>query len=301
MNENNKVLFIINKYAGSGYQASLEGKILARCEELQLEPTLEFTQGKNHGTDLARNAAHSKKYKVVFAVGGDGTVNEVAQGVFMTGQTMGILPKGSGNGLARHLGIPGDFKKSLTLIGSSHCVEIDSFLINEKISVNISGIGFDGHVATLFGKNGKRGLMGYSQLVMKEFFGYKEFVSEGLIDNKPHKKDAFILAFANSSQFGNNAKIAPHASVCDGLIDVCFIRKVPFIQTPSFAHKLFTGHIEKSSFIDIIKARNVSLTFARSMPYHVDGEAMNATREFNIQVKPASISMLLPESLHTEV
>jgi diacylglycerol kinase (ATP) len=185
------------------------------------------------------------------------------------------------------------------LIQSTTSVKMDSFLINQKLSINVSGIGFDAHVATLFGKNGKRGLMGYSQLVIREFFGFKEFAVEGTIDNKSIKKEAFILAFANSSQFGNNAKIAPHASVCDGLMDVCFIRKVPFIQTPSFAQKLFTGHIEKSSFIDIVKAKQVTLSFARPMPFHVDGEAMNPTNEFTVQINPASISMLVPA--HTSV
>jgi diacylglycerol kinase family enzyme len=209
---------------------------------------------------------------------------------------MGILPKGSGNGLSRHLGIPSDFKKSLALIGSTTTVMMDSFFINQKLSINVSGIGFDAHVASLFGKNGKRGFMGYSQLVIKEFFGFKEFVAEGSIDNKPLKKEAFILAFANSSQFGNNARIAPHASVCDGFIDVCFIRKVPFIQTPAFAQKLFSGHIEKSSFIDIAKAKQVVLSFPRAMPFHVDGEAMNPAKEFTIQINKASISMLVPDS-----
>lgn len=301
MSENKKVLFIINKYSGSGYQPSLEGKLLERCEACEIEPTIEFTQARNHATDLARAAAQSKKYSVVFAIGGDGTVNEVAQGVVNTGQTMGILPKGSGNGLSRHLGIPPDFKKSLSLIGSNTSVMMDSFSINQKLSINVSGIGFDAHVASLFGKNGKRGLMGYSQLVIKEFFSYKEFPVEGTIDNKSFKKDAFILAFANSSQFGNNARIAPHASVCDGFIDVCVIRKVPFIQTPAFAQKLFSGHIERSSFIDIMKAKHVMISFPRPMPYHVDGEAMNPTKDFTIQINPASISMLVPQATQAAV
>lgn len=298
MNENKKVLFIINKYSGTGYQSSVEGAILKRCEECKLEPTLEFTNAKNHAIELAREATRAKHFEVIFAIGGDGTVNEVAQGLVNTTQTMGILPKGSGNGLARHLGIDPNFKKSLSLIGSTSVIQMDSFYINQKLSVNVSGIGFDGHVAGLFGKNGKRGLMGYSQLVVREFFGYKEFIAEGSVDNKSIKKSAFILAFANSSQFGNNVQVAPHASVSDGLLDVCIIRKVPLIQTPAFAQKLFTGHIERSSFIEILKAKDIRLSFERPMAYHIDGEAMSPTREFTIQINPASISMLVPAGQH---
>lgn len=294
MSENKKVLFIINKYAGTGYQTSVEGRILSRCEALHIEPTIEFTQGPHHATELAKEAAASKKFEVVFAVGGDGTVNEVAQGLVHTQQTMAMLPKGSGNGLARHLGISMDFKKSLELIGSSFKVSMDSFLINDRLSVNVSGIGFDGHIASLFGKGGKRGLIGYTKLVLKEFFSFQEFEAEITIDDTSYKKNAFVLAFANSSQFGNNARVSPHASVCDGLLDICFIRKVPMIQSAGFAQKMFMGQIEKSSFVDILQGKNLTLSFPQEMPYHVDGEAMTPTRKFSISMQPSSLSMLVP-------
>jgi len=295
MNENKKVFFIINKYAGTGYQTSLEGQIISRCEELHIEPTIEFTQGRNHASELARQAASSKKFDKVFAVGGDGTVNEVAQGLVNTQQTMGIIPNGSGNGLARHLGISMDFKKALDIVDSDSIISMDSFLINDKLSVNVSGIGFDGHVASLFSKGRKRGLVGYTRLVLKEFFSFKEFSAETVIDKITWKKDAFVIAFANSSQFGNNACVSPHASVCDGMLDVCFIRKVPLIQFIGFAKKMFTGQIEKSSFVDIVRGKHMTLSFAQAMPYHVDGEAMKPEQNFSITIQPASINMVVPK------
>jgi len=295
MSENKKVLFIINKYAGTGYQSSVDGRIVSVCEALNIEPTLEFTQRRTHATELAQQAALSKKFDIVFAVGGDGTVNEVAQGLVHTQQIMGILPKGSGNGLARHLGIPMDFKKSLALIDSPHSICMDSFLINNKLSVNVSGIGFDGHVAGLFAKEEKRGLIGYSKLVLKEFHSFNEFSIEIAIDHTTYKRDAFVLAFANYSQFGNNARVSPHASVCDGLLDVCFIRKVPIAQTIGFVKKMFTGHIEKSAWVDIVRAKHLTLSFEEPLPYHVDGEAMKPERNFSITVLPASINMVVPK------
>lgn len=296
MNENKKVFFIINKFAGTGYQSSVEDRILSRCRELNIEPSLVFTQGQGHATELAQQAASTKEFDVVYAVGGDGTVNEVARGLVNTQQPMGILPKGSGNGLARHLGIPVNFKKSLELISSTNSISMDSFLINNKLSVNVSGIGFDGHVVSQFGKNGKRGLIGYSKLVVKEFFSFNEFSVKANIDCTTYQKDAFVVAFANSSQFGNNACVSPHASVCDGLLDICFIKKVPITQALGFAQKMFTNQIEKSSWVDIVQAKEVTLSFERPMPYHVDGEYMPPSKDFSIIIQPASLNMIVPDA-----
>lgn len=296
MDESKKVLFIINKFSGGGYQPNVEGRIITYCSDLGLEPSIQFTQGRGHATELAREAAATKGYKTVFAVGGDGTVNEVAQGIVHTDQVMGIIPKGSGNGLARHLGIPMNFIKSLAYINSQTIIAADTFRVNEKLSVNVSGIGFDGHIAGLFGRNGKRGLIGYSKLVLKEFFSYQDFSADVLIDNKAFHKKAFIIAFANSSQFGNNARVAPYASVCDGLLDISFIRKVPIAQAIGFANKMFTGQLESSAFVEIEKGKKISLSFPHPMPYHIDGEGMEPTQDFRIEIHPASLRMLVPKS-----
>jgi len=298
MDENKKVLFIINRFSGTGYRSGVEGRILEKCAALGLEPSLEFTQGRGHASEISKAAANSKEFDVVFAVGGDGTVNEVAQGVIHSKQVMGILPKGSGNGLARHLGIPINFEKSLQYINSSTVISMDSFKVNESVSINVSGIGFDGHVAGLFGKNGKRGLLGYSKLVLKEFFGYSEFNFKVNIDNQVFDHTAFVIAFANSSQFGNNARVAPHASVCDGLLDICFIRKVPFHHSIGFVNKLFTGHLDHSAYVEIRKGKCIILSFPAPMPYHIDGEGMESVRDFTIQIQPASIRMLVPPNVN---
>jgi YegS/Rv2252/BmrU family lipid kinase len=301
MNESKKVLFIINKFSGGGYQPSVEGRIITHCTNLGLEPSIQFTQARGHATELAREATALKNFETIFAMGGDGTVNEVAQGIVHTEQVMGIIPKGSGNGLARHLGIPMNFKKSLEYIDSQTVVAADTFRVNDQLSVNVSGIGFDGHIAGIFGKNGKRGLIGYSKLVLKEFFNYQDFSSEILIDNQPFNKKAFIIAFANSSQFGNNARVAPYASVCDGILDISFIRKVPLSQAIGFANKMFTGQLESSAFVEIEKGKTISLSFPHPMPYHIDGEGMEPARDFNIQIHPASLRMLVPSKSEGKV
>ncbi len=293
MPENKKVFFIINKYSGTGYQPEVEGKITTRCGELNMECTIEFTQGRGHATELAKQAIR-EGFKMVFAMGGDGTVNEVAKGLVHSNVTMGIMPKGSGNGLARHLGMSLSFPAMLDVLSSTQHIAMDTILINEHLSVNVSGIGFDGHVAGLFGKNGKRGLAGYGKLVIQEFFRFKEFNTALVLDSRSINRNAFIIALANSSQFGNNAKVSPFASVCDQRIDVCIIKKVPLTQVLGFARKMFSGTINNSSFVEIIQAQEISIHFPNPKPFHIDGESMEPASDFSIKIQPGSLNMLVP-------
>jgi diacylglycerol kinase (ATP) len=296
MPQSKKALFIINKFSGGGFSPSLEGCIIDYCAQAKVECTIEFTQARGHATELAKQATRENEFHTVFAVGGDGTVNEVAQGLVDTQTIMGILPKGSGNGLARHLGLPMNFIKSLELIASNNIISMDTFLVNGMLSVNVSGVGFDGHVASLFGKNGKRGFVGYSKLVLKEFLSFKQFQFDVELDGKKFEKESFIVALANSSQFGNNARVAPQASVCDQLIDVCFVKKVPIHQAIGFGYNMFSGQLNKSSFVEIIKAKNVRMDFSEPMSFHIDGEAHPATQQLEVKMQPASLRMLLTEN-----
>lgn len=293
MNENKKLLFIINKFSGTGYRDSIEGRIIDACAAHRSECTIEFTRQPGHATELAKKAV-AENFDMAFAVGGDGTVNEVAQGLVGSDVAMGILPKGSGNGLARHLGVPMKFVDALRIIGANDIISMDTISINSKLSVNISGIGFDGHVAGMFGKNGKRGLAGYTKLVLKEFMSYKEFEADVVIDGIHHHATSFIIAIANSSQFGNNAVVAPLASVCDEMIDVCFIRKVPFTKVPGFAAKMFSGTLDRSSLVDIRKGKNISIRFPREVAFHIDGEARQPASNFDIHIEPARLRMAVP-------
>jgi diacylglycerol kinase family enzyme len=162
--------------------------------------------------------------------------------------------------------------------------------------VNVSGIGFDGHIASLFGKRGKRGLREYVSLAASEFRKFKTFSVDGTIDGNSFSSEAFILAFANSSQFGNNATIAPTASVCDGVMDICVVKKVPLLQALGFAGKMFTRRMHKSAFVRIIQAKSARFRFPNAMPMHVDGEGREACTEFSIEVNPRSLRVLASSS-----
>jgi diacylglycerol kinase (ATP) len=170
---------------------------------------------------------------------------------------------------------------------------MDTFKMNGSLSLNVSGIGFDGHVANLFGKNVKRGLGGYVRVTMNEFFQFREFDIElDLGDQTMHRK-AFVIAIANSSQYGNNARIAPAASVTDGLLHISLLKKVPPYRL-DFVYSFFTGRVDESSYCDIIEARSFTITTKAPVSFHIDGEPCGAASRFEVSIDPASLTILAP-------
>lgn len=292
ISEINKVFFIVNKYSGTGFSPDLEKTVVTTCHERQTRCEVHYTQGRGHATSLAQQAIADGFDKIV-AVGGDGTVNEVAKAMVNSPAAMGIIPKGSGNGLARHLGIPLPFDQALNSLFSNKTVAIDTFRINGKLSLNVSGIGFDGHIAELFGTVKQRGFQGYTKLVLSEFKRFEEFNADIRADSRTFSKPAFVIAIANSSQYGNNARIAPGASVCDQLLDITVLRKFPFYRL-DYIYSLFAGTIHRSAYCEALQVRDAVITVPQLLPYHVDGEFVGTADRFTVELAPASLNMLAP-------
>src|SRR5690606_300534 len=188
-------------------------------------------------------------FDVVVAVGGDGTLNQVANGLKHSQTAMGIIPMGSGNGLARHLGIPLRTPQAIHHLNRMPARKMDTLLMNGKTFVNMAGTGFDAHIGHLFATAGSRGFRTYAQITIKELLNYKPQGYEIELDGKKLTEEAFLISFANGSQWGNNAIIAPHASVSDGLIDLSLMRPFKWHQVPSLALKMFNSTIDHSSLI----------------------------------------------------
>lgn len=293
INEVSKVLFIVNKYSGTGYQPALEEKIISCCKRYKAEYRIEFTKGRGHATELAADAVANKEYSHAIAIGGDGTVNEVAQGLLHSSVTMGIIPKGSGNGLGRHLGIPMKAEDAVENIFTSTPIAMDTFLLNNTLSLNVSGIGFDGHIANLFAKEKKRGLQGYAKHALKEFIQFGEFEADIIIGEKALSRKAFVIAIANSSQYGNNARIAPAASVCDQILHINILKKVPPYRI-DFIYNFFCGTIDRSAFCEFIEAKSFTIKLRKPVAFHIDGEPCGHGDKFEIELLPASLNMLIP-------
>lgn len=287
-----KVLFIINRFAGTKYSAELEDKIIQTSKKNNVEAILQFTNAPLHAVELAQSSA-SLDVNLVVAVGGDGTINEVARGLQSLSTPMGIIPRGSGNGLARHLLIPLTVQGAIDNLYSGIALKMDTFTLNNKLSLNVSGIGFDGHIANLFGGKTKRGLTGYATLTLKEFFRFPEFESVVRAGSESWKFKSFVLAIANSSQYGNNAYIAPGASVTDGLLNLNVLRKIPPYRF-DFVFAFFNKTIDNSPYADIRTLSEFSIDTPIDLPYHVDGEPCGHARHFEIVLHPAALPIIVP-------
>ncbi|HEX6889685.1 MAG TPA: diacylglycerol kinase family protein [Chryseolinea sp.] len=290
-----KILFIVNKHAGIGYASDLEHTINSACKKNHATCSIEFTQRKGHAIDLSKEARRNG-FNQVIAVGGDGTINEVARGLIQSDMPMGIVPRGSGNGLARHLGIPLKITDAVDQIFDSRTLPIDIFRVNGKLSLNVSGIGFDGHITNLFGVKSSRGLIGYVMLTIQEFLKFKEFETEIVMNGESIKRNAFIIAIANSSQYGNNARIAPSASVCDGLLHINVVKRIPLFRL-DFLYSFFSGQLDKSSLCEFMETTSLKIRTTKPMYYHVDGEPCGLSDSFDIELVPAALQVLVPSKI----
>lgn len=266
-----KIFLIINKYAGHGKGEKVVEKVIPYLNKMGCRVEYVFTQKPGHAAELASKAS-VEKFDLIVAVGGDGTVNEVAQSLIGTNTPMGIIPMGSGNGLARELGISMNMLKSVRVLIEGLNRHIDVCRINNQHFLCTSGIGFDAQIADKMSKASSRGFLRYIQLVIKESMSFKPLKVRLIIDGKRLEQSVFLITFANAPQFGNNAFIAPAASMTDGLIDVVVVRSFNKLWLPVFGIGLFTKIIHKLPFVDCYKAKQVDLKMAETSIYHFDGE-----------------------------
>ncbi len=293
-------LFIVNKKSGTTSHLKFEAIVRRVLGETGAAYAIEYTKAPQHATELARQGI-VKAFGCIVAVGGDGTANEVAIGVMGSSTPMAIIPTGSGNGLARHLGIPLDREKALRAIFTSEAISIDTFTLNGRLSINVSGIGFDGHVAGMFGLTGRRGLVSYAQIAMREYRRFGTFKATLTMDGEPTiEHEAFIVALANSAQYGNNARVAPQSSVRDGKLNLNAIGKIPLTRL-DLVYSLFRGDITRSPWCKAYEITNGTIKLDRPVRYHVDGEPCTEDDTFSVRINPSSCLVMVPRGRHERV
>ena len=240
-----KVLFVYNPISGSRRLIPVL-PIIERFINTDLyDYSVISTDHKGHATELAREYA-DKKYDAVIAVGGDGTVNEVGCGLIGTDTAMGIIPCGSGNGMARHLGIPIDPFKAVKWLNKSIVTDIDYGTINGHPFFCTCGVGFDATVSETFSNSGSRGVLTYMESILLNIANYKDELYKLSFDNSSETFESFIVTCANADQWGNNAFIAPTASMQDGLMDVVVIHPFTPLDAPLLAFQLFNKQLDKN-------------------------------------------------------
>ncbi|MCO4291259.1 diacylglycerol kinase family lipid kinase [Solitalea sp. MAHUQ-68] len=289
------ILFVINPISGGKSKKRIEQLIIDHLDHNLYDYEMAYSNAVDHARKLSKSAVHLG-FDVVVAVGGDGTVNEVARGIISlkSNAALGIIPFGSGNGLALHLGIPTNPRKAIEALNHSVEKVIDSAMLNGIPFFNTAGLGFDAHISALFANNKKRGFSGYVKAVLREFRNYKSQEYELTIDGKKYIREAFMISFANSTQFGNNAKIAPLADISDGLLDVSVVKPFVAYQFPAMMYRLMSGTAHRSSFLEIIKAKEIIVKRKENGAVHLDGEPRDLNGQIDIKIVPASMKVLVP-------
>lgn len=253
--------------------------------------TIVATEGPKHATELARKAA-ADGADVVLAAGGDGTLNEVAQGLLHTNVRMGILPLGSGNGLARHLGVPLRLPEAVTQAVKAPGVLMDGATLNGTPFFCTAGVGYDAEVARTFAsiaeKRG-RGLVNYLFAGWIAYNNFKPEVVELVLDGVSRTVPVFSLTVANAGQFGNNAIISTQADVTDGLLDVCIVHPFPWLKGAEMTARLFAGTLPKSALYETVRAREVTIRRKQAGWLHYDGEPRQMPAELNFKVQPGQL------------
>ena len=289
-----KILFIYNPVSGSHRLIPVLPIIEKFIDRDLYDYSIITTQYKGHATEIAREYA-ARRYDAVIAVGGDGTVNEVGCGLVGTDTALGIIPCGSGNGLARHLGIPMDPFKAVKWLDKSIFTSIDYGIINEHPFFCTCGVGFDAAVSETFSKASTRGMLTYLESVLKEIATYRTESYKLSFEDSSETFETFFVTCANADQWGNNAYIAPTASLQDGILDVIVVHPFSVLDAPVIAFQLFNKQIDKNRNVTVRKCRKLTITRESDGPAHFDGDPITLGKEISIELIPEGIQVLIPD------
>lgn len=287
-----RILYVVNPHSGIGRKSVIEEEIKERTDVTRVDFDIINTTHRGHATEIAQ--AHRGSVDAIIAVGGDGTVNEVGTGLIGSDTALGVIPSGSGNGLARALDVPLRTASAIDIINECETRPIDVLRVGGHYSLNVAGIGFDAYISHLFADKHTRGPLQYMNLIAKEFPTYQpqEYVLD--IDGDIFKRTAFLISFANSSQWGNNIHIAPNACVDDGLMDVCMVSEFPNMAIPSLVISLLSQSIDTNKYDEMIRTGRVELLNSESLMAHVDGEPITLPPKAVIEVEHKALKVIVP-------
>lgn len=291
-----KTLFIFNPCSGRNrLRPWLAGAILEFISSRKLDARLVMTDARGHATRLARDGV-AAGCGVVVAVGGDGTMNEVAQGVVNTPAALALVPCGSGNGLARHLRLPRTPLAALELATerAAQVAAVDTGLANGRPFFNAMGLGLDADVSRRFNRLERRGLSAYAR---EAWSAWRELKPERCVITsgaEARQLDVLLIAVANSDQYGNNARIAPGARVDDGALDLVAVRAMGLATAALLVPRLFVGRVDRSA--EVVRLTGPRFTIERAGPgvIHTDGETHETTARVEVEVQPQSLRMVVP-------
>lgn len=286
------ILFIINPKSGTDKKIYIRQSIGRNIDTSKYAYKVRYTEYAGHAEEIAREAAEAG-VDIVVAVGGDGTVNEVARSLIHTNTALGIIPCGSGNGLARHLQLPIDPEGAIKMINEGCIKPLDYGTMNNLPFFCTCGMGFDAFISMKFANSGKRGLISYIENTLRETLTYKPNTYTLTFDDQEIEQQAFVIACANASQYGNNAFIAPAATMSDGLMDIIVLEPFTAIEAPQLALQLFNGTLTTNSRVKTFKAKKVRISRKGDDPVHVDGDPLMTGKDIEVEIHAKGIKIVV--------
>ncbi|MBN1116304.1 MAG: diacylglycerol kinase family lipid kinase [Bacteroidales bacterium] len=293
MTAKQKIAFIINPVSGKGKNRNLAKLLSKKFNSDAWEHEILFTKYQGHASELVKECRQNN-FDIVVAVGGDGTVNEVASAAYTEGLIMGIIPNGSGNGLARSLRIPINHKIAIYIIKKGHLTRIDLGSVQDRYFFCTCGSGFDAHIGYKFSKSETRGFKTYIKMILREFFGYGSKKFKLKLDGQKYTKRAFLVTVANAGQYGNNAYIAPKAKLNDGKLEVSVLKPFPWYKALQLALRLFARNIDRSRYIETFQVEKVTFRKKKEYEFHIDGEPLILQGPVKIRIIPKGLNVIVP-------
>lgn len=287
-----KILFIINPISGTVSKAGIPEAINDYLDKDKFDYYIAETSRPGQATELAADAARDH-FAVVVAIGGDGTVNEVGRALTHTDTAMAIIPCGSGNGLARHLLIPLNVKRSIEIINACEIHDLDYGVINDHKFFCTCGMGFDAFISFKFAEAGKRGPITYVQQILEKGLSYKPETYELETEEESKRYKAFLISIANASQYGNNAYIAPQASMSDGLIDVVIMEPFDVLEAPQVSFDMFNKTLDKHSKIKSFRCKKLHITRTKPGVIHYDGDPVMTGADIDVHLEEKGIKIIV--------
>lgn len=287
-----KIAFIVNPISG-GIQKQHFPQLVAKYINPEVfEYDILYTESTEHNKTLAKQCV-AQQYHAVIAVGGDGTINNTAKYIAGSETIFGIIPLGSGNGLARHLNISMVPEKALEAVNKMDYTYMDTGTANNEFFINVAGVGFDAHVSWMFAQAPRRGFWQYTKITLSEFARYRPHHYKITVDGETVTEDAFLVCVANGSQYGNNAYISPTAEVNDGLFEITILKPFKLYQMPELGARIFNKTLHKSAQVKVMSGKNIIIERAQKEVVNIDGEPVMMDETIDIKMLPANLKIII--------
>jgi YegS/Rv2252/BmrU family lipid kinase len=287
-----KIRFIINPISGKKHRKNLTSQIESVLNHERFDYDIKVSEYAGHSEVLVQEAIEGH-YDIVAVAGGDGSINEVGTRLIGTDIALAVIPCGSGNGLSRCLNIPLEPVKALELINRAAVCKIDTVEVNDVPFISISGTGYDAQVADDYAKDPHRGFNTYFRYIVKNYFhlGEKEYTIQ--LPDRTFTTKAFFISFANSNQMGYDVPISPKASLWDGKVDLCIVRKPNPLELPIVGSYFLSKNMDKSPKVDIIQTEEATIIRPEPAVVNIDGESVMFEKDLHIKINPLSLHVIV--------